>query len=120
MKYSTNDEIALEKLKVKTCDLTYAGSDSSKIQFTFCNVKFTEKELLCAFEEGVCQYDTTKEYVLQHCCRTNKFGSEEDFVRKHTSFIDGSNSDDDGGHELGPCEGFEITGPVVHTYGKGV
>ena len=120
-KHAKNDERALEAIQVKTCDLTNAGSDSETIQFTFCNKEINKADLECAFESKPCGQNVTKQNVLDQCCRTNKFGwynLNHAFWKGEKLMIDGRTHDDDGGDKLGPCEGFEINGPKVYTYGN--
>ena len=102
-------------MQVRSCD----GSNSEQIQFTFCNNNFNQKDLECAFEGMPCGTGSTKQTVLDRCCRTNKFGYYNDvaFSNGENTKIDGNTDDDDGGDMLGPCEGFEIKGPSVYSYG---
>ena len=123
MKHSQNDQRALEAIKVKTCDVSTAGTDSATIQFTFCNQEFKQGDLECAFDNdcGLLGHNDTKLNVLDKCCRTNKFGwynSKRSLWQGETLKFDGNTNDDDGGDKLGPCEGFEITGSKVFSYGK--
>ena len=122
LKHSWKPEKSLEKLKVKTCSAYQAGSSSAEIQFTFCNLPFTQRQLQAVLEnENSDQVDNvTVGNIRSECCRTNNFGwynLEYAFWSGYTLDIDGNRKDDDGGDMLGPCEGFTLNGPNVYTYG---
>ena len=61
--------------------------------------------------------------ITGDCCQTNNFGyyNEVDFQNGMLTKIDGNkmknNKLDDGGEELGECEGFEIAGTEVFVTG---
>ena len=116
MKQSGRSETDLEALKAHTCDLTDAGTDSNGLQFTFCNEEFSQHDLECAFDIPSCNYEKKKN-VLEKCCRTNKF-QKNAWANQVIDIDRPQQNDDDGGEELGPCEGFPIGKPTVFTYRK--
>jgi len=49
-----------------------------------------------------------KAVAAERCCETNYFNAENGYTRGQTTTIDGATTDDDGGEQLGQCEGFDL------------
>lgn len=95
---SKNPTMSLEKLELHTCDKMHSGTSSHQLRLRFCK----EKEDLTKSDEEVKNNP--------NCCTTNQFGyynmDKDGFYRNMWQEVDGNTNEDDGGDELGQCEGY--------------
>jgi len=80
---------SLERIRVKACNLYWAGSDTQTMKLKICQMFG----------------DNTK----SNCCTTNMFEAGGVYLDKWMS-VDNGTAADDGGDQLGQCEGFPISG----------
>ena len=105
----SNPTRTLEQLGIQTCSSYYSDSNSASISMRFCNTHRA----------------AASKIITGDCCQTNNFGyyNAVDFQNGKLTKIDGNvmntqtNKLDDGGEQLGECEGFEITGSEVFATG---
>ena len=136
LKHSDDKKSQIEKLSVHVCNEWHAGSESHQVQFMICNKKYSLKDRTCAFND-TCLPEHKDHYgnkspattarnrdIKNACCKTNNFGWYEmrdgkAFWANEWKAIDGNiDRDDDGGEQLGPCEGHEIKGQEIFLYCK--
>jgi len=94
---------SLNKIEMKTCDLYAAGSASDTLQLQICKEKGDNSLRYSDLLAG-----KTK------CCTTNMFGNG--IERNKWMSVDGDTAVDDGGSQLGQCEGFPIDGTSVNIF----
>lgn len=92
-----NPLTSLEQVKLRVCDKTHAGSSSYQVRLHLC--------------ENGRDFGPYGNFTVaedrEKCCRTNYFSGS--YSRGETTTIDGNTNKDDGGEQLGQCEGFELT-----------
>ena len=101
----TPTKTGLESIEVKGCDGydDYTCSDETK--FTICKSRK-------AFDDWVGANSVMQKKIIQEseCCKTNKFeisyGTNN--LPSNMAKIDGHTAHDDGGEQLGQCEGFDM------------
>jgi len=101
---------SLQKIKVKSCDLTDADSNTNKLKLKICKVSNSGERV----EDSRI---TPGNHAMRlagnmACCTTNLFGTGIE-RGSWSPMIDGDTAHDDGGEQLGQCEGFPIEGSKV-------